>query len=111
MVPDDDNSSVTFDDAYVFEIASDIDSDDEPPLSRKEQKQLEREIPWREIVNAPKERFRKYVEAVRKEVNSFHHWGSVQPLSDARADQTYRDPKKRRRILRARFAADPFGKR
>ena len=93
----------TSDDAWVFEIASD-DSDDEPPLSRKEQKALEREIPWREIANGPKERFRKYVEATRKEVNAFHHWKSVEPLTDSAADAIYRDPKKRKRILRARMA-------
>ena len=90
--------------AEVFEAGSNVseDSDTEPPLSRKDQKALEREIPWREIYNGPKARFQKYVEATRKEVNAFHKWATVKPVSDARVNEIYRDPQQRRRILRAR---------
>ena len=94
-------------DAAVYQLTPDAesdDSDDQPPLSRKEQKALERKIPWREIVNAPSERFKKYVEATQKEVNSFHHWESVRPLSDEHVNAIYRDPSLRKRTLRARMA-------
>ena len=52
--------------------AEEADSDDQPPLSRKERKALDKEIPWREIAKDTAERFQLYVEATWKEVNSFH---------------------------------------
>ena len=58
---------------------------DQPRLSRQEQKQLDRELPWRE-------------EASWRELQS------IQPVSNQEADQILNDKQARRRVIRSRAA-------
>lgn len=43
-------------------------------LTRQEMKQLDREIPWQEIVNLPLMMRQKYVESATKEYNGWMDW-------------------------------------
>ena len=73
-------------------------------LTRQEMKQLDREIPWREIVNLPLMMRQKYVESATKEYNGWMDWHGIRPLSDAEAQEVRRDPRLRRRIMKSRAA-------
>lgn len=95
------------------------DSDDEQPahhpsatsskpphqrLSRQEAKQLDREIPWREILQLPPAYVQKYLAAIEKEANSWLEWNSIQPLTEAEAKHVTTDPVLKHRILKSRAA-------
>ena len=54
-------------------------------LTRKEQKAMDREIPWREIVAQGGEYLKAFVEAAQKECNSWLEWGAVRPLNKEEA--------------------------
>ena len=83
------------------------ESDDERGeniMSRQEQKQLDREIPWREVEALPVMMRQKYVESAIKEYNGWMDWKGIRPLDQAEANQVWQDPKMRRRILKSRAA-------
>jgi hypothetical protein len=87
---------------------SDSDSDlkisNQRTMTRQELKQLDRELPWREIVAMPKMIRDKFVEAAINEYNGWIEWSSIRPLTQKEAKQVYNDPKLRRRILKSRAA-------
>ena len=89
----------------------DASSDDEEltvsnnrELSRQELKQLDREIPWAEIMKLPVQSLEKYLDAVRNEEENWMRWGGVKPLSRQEAQRVLQDTKLSRRILRSRAA-------
>ena len=71
-------------------------------LTRKEQKAMDREIPWREIVSQGGEYLKAFVEAAQKECDSWREWGPVRPLSKEEALRVLRDPALKGRVLKAR---------
>ena len=73
-------------------------------LTRQEMKQLDRELPWREVWALPTMIREKYIEAAVNEYNGWLQWNSIRPLTQAEANEIYKDPKLRRRILRSRSA-------
>ena len=73
-------------------------------LTRQEMKQLDRELPWREVWALPTMIREKYIEAAVNEYNGWLQWNSIRPLTQAEAKEIYKDPKLRRRILRSRSA-------
>lgn len=73
-------------------------------LTRQEAKQLDRELPWREIWAMPKAHIQKFLAAIEKEANSWNEWESIRPLSNEEIQKIKADPKLRRRILRSRAA-------
>ena len=69
-------------------------------MSRQELKALDREIPWRRILEAViKEAVIK--EAV-KESDSWATWESVEPLPDSEAEKILSDPVLKRRVIKSR---------
>ena len=62
---------------------SDTDWEDQPPgkkhqgMTRAEAKALDREIPWRKILELDQPDIQAYVKAVEKEAKSWEEWGSV----------------------------------
>eukprot|EP00434_Breviolum_minutum_P022664 symbB.v1.2.020001.t1/scaffold1659.1/size107071/3 len=87
--------------------SDDSGSDDERGeniMSRQEQKQLDREIPWREVAALPPMMRQKYVESAIKEYNGWMDWKGIRPLNQAEANQVWENPRMRRRILRSRAA-------
>ena len=69
-------------------------------LSRKELKQLDRELPWTQILRSND--VAKYLKAIDKEATSWLDWKSVEPLSHDQARQVLNDKILCKRILRTR---------
>ena len=72
--------------------------------TRQELKQLDREIPWREIMKQPRQAIEKYMDAVRAEEENWMRWGGVRPLHPSEAKRVLQDRSLTRRILRSRAA-------
>ena len=67
----------------VFDVAEDESSEEEDPttgvgpaMTRKEQKQCDKEIPWRQILLMPKEDVQTFVDAVHTEADSWKKFGA-----------------------------------
>jgi len=71
-------------------------------LTRKEQKALDREIPWREIVSRGGDYLKQFVSAAQKECTSWKQWGPVEPMTSKEAQKVLGDPVLRKRVLKAR---------
>ena len=65
---------------------------------------MDREIPWREIVQMPAAVKEKYIEAAAKEYAGWMKWTGIRPLTDEEADTIFADPAKRKRIMKSRAA-------
>ena len=87
---------------------SDSDWDDQPPgkqpsgMSRAEAKALDREIPWRRILELDQPDLQAYIKSVEKEAKSWEEWGSVKALSHQEAHRILRDRILCKRVLRTR---------
>ena len=71
-------------------------------MTRQESKQLDREIPWRQILQLPPSMIDKYLAAIEKEASSWEEWRSIRPLSREEALAVYKDKMLRHRIMRSR---------
>ena len=71
-------------------------------LTRQEMKQLDRELPWRQILSMPAAYVDKFLAAINKEADSWSEWQSVRPLSHEEAQAVLRDKILSKRILRSR---------
>ena len=99
-------------DKQADESDSSQDSDEEPThkqdpankLTRQEQKQLDREIPWQNILEMDEASINQYLLSIEKEHNSWMEWRSIEPLKDSEADQVLKDPILKKRCLRSRSA-------
>ena len=72
--------------------------------SRQELKQLDREIPRRQLTELPKAQYEEYLQAVRTENDSWMTWGGIQPIPTKEAKRILADHKLAKRILKARAA-------
>ena len=68
-------------------------------LTRKEQKALDREIPWREIYAKGGDYLDQFVQAAQKEHQSWMDWAPVVPLTEAESKEILKDPAKRKRVI------------
>ena len=73
-------------------------------LTRQEIKQLDRELPWREVMEMPTMMIDKFVQSADKEYQGWLKWAGIRPLSEAEASEIWSCPHKRRRILKSRAA-------
>ena len=71
-------------------------------ITRQEAKQLDREIPWRQIASMPRPYVEKFLDSIIKEANSWSEWRSVKPLTREEAQRVLRDKILSKRILRSR---------
>lgn len=71
-------------------------------LSRQEIKAIDREIPWRSILQMPQNYLDKFIASVDKEANSCSEWQSIEPLIDQQADEVLKDPKLVKRVIPSR---------
>jgi hypothetical protein len=76
--------------------------DQEPNMSRKDRKALDRELPWREIVKRGKQEIQLYVGAASKEAAAFDKWQVLRPCSRKECRDIWNDKVMRKRVLRAR---------
>ena len=90
------------------ELSTDSSDDEKSPtmerLSRQERKAMDREIPWRTILESPPETVELYVEANRKEFASWLSWGCIAPLKADKIKEIKTTPSLRRRIIPSRNA-------
>ena len=75
-----------------------------PPLSRIEQKALDKELPWQFIMQQSEEYIQAFVKSAQDEEASWNQWESVRPLSEKEAEHVYSTPHLRKRILKSRSA-------
>ena len=61
-------------------------------MTRQEIKQLDTEIPWREIMTMPAAVKDKYVASVVKEYEGWVKWSGTRPLTDAEAEKVFSRP-------------------
>ena len=73
-------------------------------MTRQERKAMDREIHWRVIMQEDEKVINTYIEANKKEYQSWLSWGSIIALSDADAKQVRQDPVLRHRVIPARNA-------
>ena len=73
-------------------------------MTRQEAKQLDREIPWQEIVLMPRAAFEKFVESARGEFSGWTDWSTIRPLSNSETKSVRSDPQLCRRIVKSRAA-------
>ncbi|CAE7209411.1 unnamed protein product [Symbiodinium sp. CCMP2592] len=71
-------------------------------LTRAEAKALDREIPWRKILEMDQKTVEAFKAATEKEAKSWQDWGSVKPLSHEQARKVLQDKILARRVLRTR---------
>jgi hypothetical protein len=71
--------------------------------TKKEQKALDRELPWREIIKRPADYKQAFCDAIWKEATSWESWGPVKPLTREEASAVLKDKILRKRILRSRL--------
>ena len=94
----------------LFSDATEVSSDDgDSPVpstspSRKEQRALDREIPWREIMSGPASTRDEFVKSVKKEESKWDKWGPVEPVPEDQVDQILSDPMLSKRCIKSRAA-------
>ena len=71
-------------------------------MTRQQVKALDREIPWRKVMDMPQPYVDKFLDAIYKEAESWSSWNSVKPLSDSESAKVFKDPLLRKRILKSR---------
>ena len=82
----------------------DLQLSNERRMTRQEVKQLDREIPWRDIMQLDIMARDKYVQSAVNEFQGWVQWAGVRPLSESEAQAVWKDPRLRRRILKSRAA-------
>ena len=75
-----------------------------PPLSRIEQKALDKELPWRFILDQDPEYVKAFIQSAKDEEASWKSWNSIRPLSPQEVAEVRRSPVLRSRIIKARAA-------
>ena len=89
-------------DSDVEEEPKNLQRNKTATMTRKETKQLDREIPWRQIFSMPPAYIDKFLAAINKEAESWAEWQSVRPLTREEAQAVYKDKLLKKRILRSR---------
>ena len=98
---------VTEGDPEVSDVDSsdqDLDVSNQKVKTRQEQKQFEKEIPWRDIMKMDRMTIDKYILAIQKEFDGWQRWSGVQPIPEAEAERIFKDRVLRRRVLKSRMA-------
>jgi hypothetical protein len=95
--------------AESAEVSSDSSDDEETApslasMSRQERKALDREIPWRVIASGPDDIRDLYVQANKKEYDSWMSWGCIRPLSPELIQKIKTTPSLRKRVIPSRNA-------
>ena len=96
--------------AFLTENLDDLSDEDRlditgqtPELTRQQRKALDREIPWREILERNPEDVQAFVAALRKEADNWDKWQSVEGLEHDEAQAILSQPNLRRRCMPSRI--------
>ena len=94
--------------AEEAEVSSDSSNDEmeeSTGLSRQEKKAINRELPWRKLMSDfPSDVISLYVQANRKEYDSWLSWGSVVPVPDKQVEEILSNVLLRKRVMPSRNA-------
>ena len=71
-------------------------------MTRQQVKALDREIPWRKVLEMDSNYVEKFLTAIQKEADSWSAWQSVEPLSDTEASKVFNDAQLKHRVLKSR---------
>ena len=82
----------------------DLGLSNERNLTRQEIKQLDRELPWREVVAMPTMMQDKFIQSADKEYQGWMKWTGIRPLNASEANEVWNSPTLRKRILKSRAA-------
>lgn len=82
----------------------DLSLSNERGLTRQEIKQLDREVPWREIMKLDADSIQKYVDSAKNEYDGSMKWGGVRLLSKQEAAQVRSSARLKRRVMKSRAA-------
>ncbi len=75
-----------------------------PPLSRIEQKALDKELPWRFILEQDPGYVKAFIQSAKDEETSWKAWNSIRPLSPQEIQKVRTSPALRGRVIKARAA-------
>ena len=76
----------------------------ERSLTRQELKQLDREIPWRDIMQMDSTTIELYVNSAANEYAGWLDWSQIRPLSREETKEVFANPRLRKRVMKARAA-------
>ena len=82
----------------------DLGLSNERNLTRQEIKQLDRELPWREVVAMPTMMQDKFIQSADKEYQGWMKWTGIRPLNASEANEVWNSPTLRKSILKSRAA-------
>ena len=82
----------------------DLSLSNDRQLSRQEMKQLDRELPWCEIMEMPAAAKDQFVQSATTEYNGWMKWTGIKPISEHEAKKIYASPQMRKRIIKSRGA-------
>ena len=89
----------------ILESSSNDENDKQTnKMTRQQRKAMDREIPWRTIVNGNPKILDLYIAANQKEYRSWMEWNGVVPVEDAEAEIILADPVLKKRVILARNA-------
>ena len=77
----------------------------ERSLTRQELKQLDREIPWRDIMQMDSTTIELYVNSAANEYAGWLDWSQIRPLSREEAKEVFANPRLRKRVMTASTVA------
>eukprot|EP00971_Amphidinium_carterae_P341802 6480799-Amphidinium_carterae.1 len=75
-----------------------------PPMGRREVKAMQKELTVDAILEKEPQYVQKFLDATKKEYQSWIDWGAIRKLSASEAEAVRKDPQLRHRILQARAA-------
>eukprot|EP00971_Amphidinium_carterae_P212051 4207657-Amphidinium_carterae.1 len=73
-------------------------------FTRREQKAIQKEIPWAVIARRSQPIIDKFIAAIHKEFSAWQTWDVIEPIAEAEAKRILSDPQLKKRVLRSRAA-------
>eukprot|EP00971_Amphidinium_carterae_P351190 6491962-Amphidinium_carterae.1 len=84
--------------------ATRVSPQEETQMTRKDQKAINKEIPWQVIIRRSPELINRFVTAVKKEFTAWETWNVIEPVTEKEAARILTDASLKRRVLRSRAA-------
>ena len=92
------------DDDILESSSNDESTGKEPKMTRQQRKAMDREIPWRVIVQGDPKVLQLYIEANKKEYKSWMQWNGVVPVEPKEAKEILSHPQLKKRVIPSRNA-------
>eukprot|EP00971_Amphidinium_carterae_P132972 2633234-Amphidinium_carterae.1 len=86
------------------QVSSEHDSEQPESFTRREQKAIQKEIPWSVITRQSHAVVDKFITAIKKESTAWQTWDVIEPVTESEAKRILSDPQLKKRVLRSRAA-------